>query len=86
MAQWENVETHDYAGCCEGVHTHELVCTPDSLDVGTISSGVISSVHFNLHNELVKLYGQVGEVGNLSNQQRIELKLDILREIGYLSR
>lgn len=85
MAQWENVETHDYAGCCEGVHTHELVCTADTISTGTIATP-IGDTKLNLYDELVALYKKVSESRQMTEKERYSMMTDILRDIKFLAR
>lgn len=81
MAQYEDANK-----CFTPVeHSHPITLN-GSVSADTISSGVISSVHFNLHNELVKLYQEVGKSNHMTKREVWAFQLDILREIGYLNR
>lgn len=90
MAQWENVEhTHDLSvgcfahthdmGCCDNVHAHELVYTPESLlSADTISSGVYDTDEHS--HELVFGIVDEGVLGSVTTKLNLYNELVALYE------
>lgn len=81
MAKWEDVETHDYAGCCEGVHTHELVYTPESpksLSASTITSGIYDTDKHS--HELVFGFDEEGVLESVTTKLNLYNELVALYE------